>query len=203
MTHINQRRDYAAVWTSTNPILMLGEVGWERDTRKAKLGDGTTPWNNLAYAIEPIGDRAPLNSPVFTGTPTAPTPAPGSSPLAVANMDAVRGVVTGVATALGNRSGSLNLAVAVDSIMNGVVSLTLTGNLTLDGATFPAAEAGYQFLMVVTQDGTGGRTITMPNIHKDGGALAISSGPNSISLLVFFYDGARWFAAVSGKGYAT
>ena len=65
MTHINQRRDYAAVWTSTNPILMLGEVGWERDTRKAKLGDGTTPWNNLAYAIEPIGDRAPLNSPLL------------------------------------------------------------------------------------------------------------------------------------------
>lgn len=52
MTHINQRRDYAANWTSANPVLQLGEVGWERDTRKAKLGDGVTPWNSLPYAVE-------------------------------------------------------------------------------------------------------------------------------------------------------
>ena len=53
MTHINQRRDYAAVWTSDNPVLPLGQVGWERDTGKAKLGDGVTAWNALDYAVEP------------------------------------------------------------------------------------------------------------------------------------------------------
>lgn len=49
MTHINQRRDFSANWVSENPILQLGEVGWERDTRKAKLGDGVTAWNDLEY----------------------------------------------------------------------------------------------------------------------------------------------------------
>lgn len=53
MTHINQRRDYAAVWTSENPILPLGQLGWERDTGFAKLGDGVTAWNALDYAVQP------------------------------------------------------------------------------------------------------------------------------------------------------
>ena len=53
MTHINQRRDLSANWTSANPVLQLGEVGWETDTRKAKLGDGVTPWNDLLYAVAP------------------------------------------------------------------------------------------------------------------------------------------------------
>lgn len=53
MTHIRQRRDTAANWTSINPVLQLGEVGWETNTRKAKLGDGVTPWTGLLYASEP------------------------------------------------------------------------------------------------------------------------------------------------------
>ncbi len=53
MTHIQQRRDTASNWTSVNPVLYLGEVGWETDTRNAKLGDGVTAWNDLDYVIEP------------------------------------------------------------------------------------------------------------------------------------------------------
>lgn len=59
MTHINQRRDTAANWTSGNPVLQLGEVGWETNTRKAKLGDGATPWNGLEYAVLPT-DLGPM-----------------------------------------------------------------------------------------------------------------------------------------------
>lgn len=58
MTHINQRRDTSTNWTAGNPVLQLGEVGWETDNLgvsplKAKLGDGTTAWNDLTYAIDP------------------------------------------------------------------------------------------------------------------------------------------------------
>jgi hypothetical protein len=49
MTHINQRRDTAANWAVANPVLQEGEVGWETNTRKGKLGDGTTEWNDLLY----------------------------------------------------------------------------------------------------------------------------------------------------------
>ena len=37
MTHINQRRDLSANWVAANPVLHQGEVGWETDTRKAKI----------------------------------------------------------------------------------------------------------------------------------------------------------------------
>ena len=46
---IRQRIDAAAQWTSSNPVLLLGEVGWESDTRKSKIGDGSTAWTSLDY----------------------------------------------------------------------------------------------------------------------------------------------------------
>ena len=52
-TLIKQRRDTAANWTSANPTLAIGELGWETDTRKAKLGDGSTAWTGLSYIVGP------------------------------------------------------------------------------------------------------------------------------------------------------
>lgn len=43
------RRDAAASWTAVNPVLRAGEEGYETDTGKRKVGDGTTEWNNLKY----------------------------------------------------------------------------------------------------------------------------------------------------------
>lgn len=48
-SRIRLRRDTAANWTAANPVLLNGEVGFETDTRKLKLGDGTTAWNTLLY----------------------------------------------------------------------------------------------------------------------------------------------------------
>lgn len=44
-----QKRDTAANWTSNNPVLLNGEIGYETDTGKIKFGDGTTAWNSLSY----------------------------------------------------------------------------------------------------------------------------------------------------------
>lgn len=44
------RRGTAAEWTSTNPILASGEFGYETDTKKLKIGDGSTAWTSLAYS---------------------------------------------------------------------------------------------------------------------------------------------------------
>ena len=51
-TQIQLRRDTAADWTSNNPTLAAGEFGWESDTSKYKIGNGSTAWNSLAYASE-------------------------------------------------------------------------------------------------------------------------------------------------------
>ena len=54
------RRDTARNWNLFNPILLNGEMGIEVPDSgigtgqvKVKLGDGITPWNGLAYAINP------------------------------------------------------------------------------------------------------------------------------------------------------
>lgn len=44
-----QRNGTASEWTTKNPVLALGELGIETDTRKHKIGDGSTAWNNLEY----------------------------------------------------------------------------------------------------------------------------------------------------------
>jgi hypothetical protein len=47
---IQFRRGTAAEWASANPTLAAGELGYETDTTKFKLGDGTTDWTTLSYA---------------------------------------------------------------------------------------------------------------------------------------------------------
>ena len=48
-TLIQVRRDTAENWTSANPVLAAGEFGLETDTKKVKLGDGSTAWATLEY----------------------------------------------------------------------------------------------------------------------------------------------------------
>ena len=50
-TRIKLRRDTAANWLESNPILAQGETGFETDTRMMKLGDGSTRWAKLKYAV--------------------------------------------------------------------------------------------------------------------------------------------------------
>ncbi len=38
----------AATLTAKNPVLLKGEVVYESDTRKHKIGDGATAWNALS-----------------------------------------------------------------------------------------------------------------------------------------------------------
>ena len=60
-TKIQVRRDTAANWTSTNPTLAAGELGFETDTAKFKIGTGSTAWTSLAYqnASGPQGATGP------------------------------------------------------------------------------------------------------------------------------------------------
>lgn len=51
VTQIQVRRGTAAQWTSANPTLASGEWGFETDTNKLKIGNGTTAWTSLSYAV--------------------------------------------------------------------------------------------------------------------------------------------------------
>lgn len=67
---IKIRRDVAADWASANPTLEDGELGYETDTDKLKIGDGLVPWNLLPYFtagatppdLSPYATNAALNA---------------------------------------------------------------------------------------------------------------------------------------------
>src|ERR1035438_2240334 len=67
------RRDTAANWTSNNPILAQGEPGFETDTGKYKIGNGSTAWNSLSYGQFSSSAIAGLFTDQVSGSdPTAP-----------------------------------------------------------------------------------------------------------------------------------
>jgi hypothetical protein len=46
---IRLRRDYSHNWSGVNPVLAIGEPGYELDSYKCKVGDGVTAWSGLPY----------------------------------------------------------------------------------------------------------------------------------------------------------
>ena len=49
MPSLQNKRGTAAALTATNPVLAFGELAFESDTGKSKIGDGTTAWVSLPY----------------------------------------------------------------------------------------------------------------------------------------------------------
>jgi hypothetical protein len=67
---IQLRRGTANEWTTANPILAEGELGFEIDSTLYKIGDGLTTWSALSYAA-----LSPELSAITTVVPSSePTP---------------------------------------------------------------------------------------------------------------------------------
>lgn len=49
---IQIRRDTKAKWADLNPILAAGEMGFEIDNNRLKIGNGITAWHSLPYITE-------------------------------------------------------------------------------------------------------------------------------------------------------
>ena len=48
-SRIQQKQDTAANWKNNNPVLLSGEFGYETDTGKVKIGNGSSHWNDIDY----------------------------------------------------------------------------------------------------------------------------------------------------------
>lgn len=166
-------------------------------------------WNGTAWSAW-VG-MAFLASPTFTGDPKAPTPAATDDDTSIATTAHVKDAIQGGSViALGNLTGAVNMSTVGSSALNAAttvnatVTATLTGNTTFDASTMPAVAAGTQFAMIITQDATGSRTLTLTNIRKPGGAagLVLSTAASAVDVVVFWYSGANWYAMLSGKAFA-
>jgi hypothetical protein len=148
---MQQRRKTAATWTSTNEVLLAGELGVESDTSKWKVGDGTTAWNSLAYQPSNAGISAAITAAV-NGIVNG---APGS-------LDALNEL----AAALGNDANFATTVTNSLATKAPLASPALTGVPTVPTAaagtaTTQAASTAFVTTNFVTAtiDGTGGVTL--------------------------------------------
>jgi hypothetical protein len=202
--------------------------------------------------------KAPIASPTFTGTPSAPTATAGTNTTQVATTEFVTGAIAtatipdATTSAKGKiqLSGDLAGTAAVPTVpglalkapiasptFTGTVtapiyastpqaltygptinwnptsglnaSVTLGGNGTLSFTSTPAV--GSYGTLIVTQDASGNRSITLPTIplavNKVLGSastttIALSTAPNAKDILNFYYDGTNCFWNI-GQGYGT
>jgi len=150
-TRMQQRRGTAAQWISSNspngPILNAGEIGWESDTNKFKVGDGVSYWADLDYFADVNSTVNPAfgSSITFEGT----TANDYETVLAVTDPTADRTItlpnVTGTVITTGNLSDITNIGV-------------FTSTIVMEGSTADAHE-----LTLSAGDPTADRTITFPD----------------------------------------
>jgi len=65
---IQVKRGTAAAWTSANTVLAAGEIGFETDTKKFKVGDGSTAWTSLGYAGMTASSTDTLTNKTISGS---------------------------------------------------------------------------------------------------------------------------------------
>lgn len=56
MPKVQHKRGTAGVMAGNNPTLAAGEIGYETDTGRIKVGDGSTAWNSLSYQAPSASD---------------------------------------------------------------------------------------------------------------------------------------------------
>lgn len=114
--------------------------------------------------------------------------------------------VAGTKFSLGTVTGAVSIkdvaGVTATTLVNSLFTATLTGNITIDAANMPVgAKAGTQVALRLTQDATGGRTLTLTGFKKSQGVLTLTTTANAVDIVVFMYDGTTWFAGMMGVDF--
>lgn len=187
-TRMQQRRGTSAQWTSANPVLASGEIGFETDTNKLKIGDGVNTWANLVYFVDQTGLAGSLGDYVelasvgvadgvasLDSTGNVPSSQLGNVPAVDLTGYATEGYVTGAINSLIDLApGALDtlneLAAAINDDPN--FSTTISGLITANTNAIATKKteisqavssnitlaAGYRYFV----NTTAARTLTLP-----------------------------------------
>jgi Tfp pilus assembly major pilin PilA len=148
---IQLRRGTASSWTTE--ILSAGEVGFETDTGKFKIGDGLTTWSSLGYASvlpselnELVQDIIGTNLVGGSGVSVSYNDSNGNTTISLSNPTIQVSEITDLTssatelnyldgTILGSGVASKVLALDSNRDLQGIRNLTLDGDFTVNGTT--------------------------------------------------------------------
>jgi hypothetical protein len=169
-TRMLQRRGTASEWTAANTVLATGEVGFETDTGRFKIGNGSTAWNSRPYAapapnavadhaalttsvhgIEDTSDLvvtadlaslAPLAGPTFTGTVSLPSTT-SIGDISSTELGYLNGVTSAIQTQLDAKLVSSDVSTTYAPIANPSFTGTVVLPSTTSVGNVSSTEIGY------------------------------------------------------------
>ena len=167
VTQIQVRRGTAAQWTSANPTLSAGEWGYETDTGKVKIGNGSTAWSSLAYTgaatgtVTSITAGTGLSGGTITGSGTIAIDTATTVDLSTAQTLTNKTLTTPTITQ-GTSTPSFS-ANAYTVVAGDAGKLLLASNSTTAGTVYIPTNAGVSFALgtqiTIIQTGAGQLTI--------------------------------------------
>lgn len=122
-------------------------------------------------------------------------PVPANVGEEVAYWEQVRNEVIVSVSPQADWSGAISLARA--ETMSKYLIRRLTGNTILTLASGESGKA-YSCSLEIIQDGTGGRTLTIPGAHSSYGIVVpLTSAAGSVDIIRLEWNGSRWKASLS------
>jgi hypothetical protein len=175
-TKILHRRDTAANWTSTNPTLSAGEIGFETDTLKFKIGNGSSTWTALTYQSD--ASLLSGNATIATLTTTGDVTVGGNL------------TVNGTLTSINSSTVQVddkNLEIASVASQTGKTGTLVSSNATITSSN----TSGFIVGQTVTQTaGTGTLSATTVASIVNATAFTVASAPSASGSITFSVGGA-------------
>jgi hypothetical protein len=165
---IQVRRDTAANWTSTNPTLSQGEIGFETDTYKIKIGNGSTAWTSLSYFT--AAGLSEAQGLTFVGDDSSGTRISDGETIKIAGAGSVTTSMSGdVLTITGSGGGSSTLTVVGDDSTG--VTLNSGETIKIAGGTGITTAVSGDVLTI-----TGVPQATMTFVGDDSTGTTLNNG---------------------------
>jgi cold shock CspA family protein len=157
---MQQRRGMSYQWASDNPVLGAGEIGFEIDNSRFKIGDGVSTWSQLDYFSNEADVTTAISNAITNLVDGAPD---------------LLNTLNEIAAAIGDDPDFFtNIATDLDGKVD-VTGDTMTGDLTLaNDPTSNLHAATKQYVDTAESD-----AITSANSYTDGRETAITSAYQS------------------------
>lgn len=206
VTQIQVRRGTATQWTSANPTLAAGEWGYETDTGKVKIGNGSTAWTSLNYTgsgtVTSVAAGTGLSGGTITATGTISIDTSVTADLTTAQTLTNKTLTTPTITQ-GQATPTFS-ANAYTLVASDAGKLLLSSNSSTAGTIYIPTDASVTFAtgtqITILQTGSGQLTIaaTTPGtttVYSAGLTTAQPKCRTQYSAMTLFKSAANtWYA---------